>query len=60
MGWCIWYLELFLICIYEGKRDGVVVSYLEKVEEKFNILVWLLFIYEFFWIVESMNIVLII
>lgn len=36
------YLELFLICIYEGKRDGVVVSYLEKVEEMFDILAWLL------------------
>lgn len=60
MGWCIWYLELFLICIYKGKRDGVVDIYLEKVEKMFDILVWSLFFYEFFLIVESMNIVLII
>lgn len=44
----------------KGREMGVVVSYLEKVEEMFDILVWLLFFYEFFLIVESMNIVLII
>lgn len=43
MGWCTWHLELFLICIYKGKRDGVVVSYLEKVEKMLDILAWLLF-----------------
>lgn len=34
---------------------GVVVSYLEKVEEMLDILAWLLFFYELSLIVESMN-----
>lgn len=51
-----WHLELFLICVYEGKGVGVVVNYREKVEEMFDILVWLFFFfYELFLIVESMN-----
>lgn len=40
-----WHLELFLICVYEGKGDGVVVNYREKVEEMFDILVWLFFFF---------------
>lgn len=40
-----WHLELFLICVYEGKGVGVVVNYREKVEEMFDILVCFFFFF---------------